>query len=94
VEAGRAPISEDAAEEVQVASGWQRLPEKTPRVEEVIRRGEQSCQQCGAKTIVIGSDESEQLDAEPARYFVEPGIHTGLQTRMGQDRHRSRLRGK
>ncbi len=26
--------------------------------------------QCGAQTAVIGYDESEQLDVEPARYFV------------------------
>jgi transposase len=50
--------------------GRQRLPENLPRVEEVIRCGEQTCQQCGAETRVIGYDESEVLDREPARYFV------------------------
>src|SRR5437764_5790358 len=50
--------------------GRQRLPENLPRVEEVIRCAEQSCRQCGAATALIGYDESEQLDVQPARYFV------------------------
>src|SRR3954447_13151308 len=47
--------------------GRQRLPENLPRVEEVIRCGEQTCNHCGAETSVIGYDESEVLDREPAR---------------------------
>ena len=31
---------------------------------------ETNCKRCGAETSVIGYDESEQLDVEPARYFV------------------------
>ena len=50
--------------------GRQRLAENLPRVEEVIRCTEQTCKQCGAATTVIGYDESEVLDVEPARYFV------------------------
>ena len=50
--------------------GRKRLPENLPRVEEVVRCAEQTCRQCGAETAVIGYDESEQLDVEPARYFV------------------------
>jgi transposase len=50
--------------------GRQRLPESLPRVEEVIRCAEETCRQCGATTAVIGYDESEQLDVEPARHFV------------------------
>jgi transposase len=50
--------------------GRQRLPEHLPRVEEVIACGGRNCKQCGAETTVIGYDESEQLDVEPARYFV------------------------
>ena len=46
------------------------LPENLPRVEEVVRCSEQTCRQCGVATTVIGYDESEQLDVEPARYFV------------------------
>jgi len=29
-----------------------------------------ACTACGEQTAVIGYDESEQLDVEPARYFV------------------------
>ena len=50
--------------------GRQRLPEKLPRVEQVILCAEQRCKECGSETTVIGYDESEQLDVEPARYFV------------------------
>ena len=50
--------------------GRRRLPENLPRVEEIVGCAEQTCGQCGAATTVIGYDESEQLDMEPARYFV------------------------
>ena len=50
--------------------GRQRLSENLPRVEEVIQCAEQTCKQCGGETSVIGYDESEVLDVEPARYFV------------------------
>jgi transposase len=46
------------------------LTENLPRVEEVIPCAEQTCRECGATTAVIGYDESEQLDLQPARYFV------------------------
>ena len=39
-------------------------------MEEVIPRASGACARCGAETAVIGYDESEQLDVEPARYFV------------------------
>ena len=50
--------------------GRQQLPDNLPRVEQVIPCAEHNCKHCGAKTAVIGYDESEQLDVEPARYFV------------------------
>lgn len=50
--------------------GRQRLPRNLPRVEEVIPCAERNCKHCGAETAVIGYDESERLDVEPARYFV------------------------
>jgi transposase len=36
----------------------------------VVACADQTCGQCGAETAIIGYDESEQLDVEPARYFV------------------------
>lgn len=52
--------------------GRQTLPAELPRVERVIPcTPEQcTCQACGEPTAVIGYDVSEQLDVEPARYFV------------------------
>jgi transposase len=50
--------------------GRQRLPENLPRVTEVIACEKSTCARCGEQTTVIGYDQSEQLDIEPARYFV------------------------
>lgn len=52
--------------------GRQTLPVDLPRVERVIScTAEQCvCGGCGAATSVIGYEESEQLDVEPAQYFV------------------------
>jgi transposase len=50
--------------------GREPLPENLPRVERVVRCEDQKCAGCGGETSVIGYDESEQLDVEPARYFV------------------------
>ena len=69
-EAAREPIPNIAQSERKPHPGRQRLPQNLPRVEEVISCAEQTCQACGAETTVIGYDESEQLDVEPARYFV------------------------
>jgi len=69
-EAQRPPVTTAPARERRKHPGRQRLPENLPRVEEVVACAEQTCRQCGAETAVIGYDESEQLDVEPARYFV------------------------
>ena len=69
-EAQRAPLTDAPPRQRRPHPGRQRLPEHLPRVEEVVRGGEETCRHCGAATTVIGYDESEQLDVEPARYFV------------------------
>ena len=69
-EAQRPPLTEAPRRERRPHPGRQRLPENLPRVEEVVPCAEKACRQCGAETAVIGYDESEQLDVEPARYFV------------------------
>ena len=69
-EAERPPLSKAPARERKPHPGRERLPESLPRVEKVIACHEQTCQSCGKETAVIGYDESEQLDVEPARYFV------------------------
>jgi transposase len=69
-EAGREPIVSVPARERKPHPGRRRLPENLPRMEEAILCAERHCRECGAETAVIGYDESELLDMEPARYFV------------------------
>jgi transposase len=53
-------------------SGRQSLPAELPRVEKVIAGTAEQCvcSRCGQTTRVIGYEESEQLEVEPAKYFV------------------------
>ena len=69
-EAQRPPMASAPPRQRKPHPGRQRLPQSLPRVEEVIRCAEQTCKQCGAETTLIGYDESEVVDVEPARYFV------------------------
>ena len=69
-ETQRSPLSAASRRERRPHPGRQQLPDKLARVEETVTCTEQTCRQCGAQTAVIGYDESEQLDVEPARYFV------------------------
>ena len=69
-EAQREPIPDMPQRERKPHPGRKRLPETLRRDEEVIPCLEQKCKECGAETTVIGYDESEQLDVEPAHYFV------------------------
>ena len=73
------PVIEGDAVEVagyrrqrQTHPGRQSLPENLPRVEKVIACPAEQCVcgQCGNPTTVIGYEESEQLEVEPAKYFV------------------------
>jgi transposase len=52
--------------------GRQTLPEDLPRVEKIVACTPEQCRcgGCGAQTTVIGYEESEQLDVNPAQYFV------------------------
>ena len=52
--------------------GRQELPANLPRVERVLTCTLEQCvcQGCGKETVVIGHEESSQLDVEPAKYFV------------------------
>jgi hypothetical protein len=52
--------------------GRQTLPASLPRVERLISCTSEQCvcAGCGQATTVIGYEESEQLDVEPAKYFV------------------------
>jgi transposase len=70
-EAQREPITRQPARERKPHPGRERLPESLPRREKVIRCQDPTCRTCGQETSIIGYDESEQLDVEPACYFVQ-----------------------
>lgn len=69
-EAGREPLTSAPPRERHSHPGRKPLPENLPRITNVIVCHERACASCGEETTVIGYDESEQLDVEPARYFV------------------------
>jgi len=50
----------------------QSLPVELPRIEQLIVCGPQECMcgACGREKVVIGYESAEQLDIEPAKYFV------------------------
>jgi len=52
--------------------GRQDLPASLPRVERTLKCTPEQCvcKGCGKETVVIGHEESFQLDVEPAKYFV------------------------
>ena len=52
--------------------GRQELPANLPRVERILpcALDQRVCKRCGKETVVIGYEESSQLEAEPAKYFV------------------------
>jgi transposase len=66
------PVKPTARPRPRPHPGRQELPADLPRVERVIAcTPEQcTCKGCGQPTMVIGYDQSEQLDVEPAKYFV------------------------
>ncbi len=72
-ESQRGPLSERAkTQRPRKHPGRQELPAALPRVERVIACTPQQsqCQSCGEQMAVIGYDQSEQLDVEPAKYIV------------------------
>jgi len=50
----------------------QSLPAELPRIEQLIACSGQecTCRACGRKKVIIGYETAEQLDVEPAKYFV------------------------
>ena len=52
--------------------GRRELPPNLPRVERILpcAPDQRVCKRCGKETVVIGYEESSQLDVEPAKYFV------------------------
>jgi transposase len=55
-------------------SGRKPLPPELPRIEHRHEPSSCTCAQCGRALVKIGEDVSEQLDVEPARFFVHRHI--------------------
>lgn len=55
-------------------AGRQPIPEHLPRIEHRHKPDSSSCAQCGRDLVKLGEDVSEQLDVEPARFFVHRHI--------------------
>jgi transposase len=55
-------------------SGRKPLPPELPRIEHRHEPEQCTCAQCGKNLVKIGEDISEQLDVEPARFFVHRHI--------------------
>lgn len=55
-------------------AGRQPLPEHLPRIEHRHEPESCTCSQCGLDLVKIGEDVSEQLDVEPAKFFVHRHI--------------------
>ena len=65
-EARREQLTRSPSREHKPHPGRKPLPEDLPRVTSVIACPKRTCASCGEETTVIGYDESEQLDVEPA----------------------------
>ena len=71
-ESEREPLASRTSRRPHKHPGRQTLPPDLPRVERVIPCTPQQCvcRRCGQPTTVIGYEESQQLEVEPAKYFV------------------------
>jgi transposase len=71
-ESERGPLPAAPGKKRRPHPGRQELPAELPRVERLIACAPEqcTCQACGQPMAVIGHDQSEQLDVEPAKYFV------------------------
>jgi transposase len=80
VEARLAQKQEEQAETAPVQksprprAGRQPLPDHLPRIEHHHEPESCTCGKCGSELVKIGEDVSEQLDVEPARFFVHRHI--------------------
>ncbi len=70
-ESEHAPVHRSTKKSVK-HPGRQELPANLPRVERILpcALDQRVCKRCGKETIVIGYEESSQLDVQPAKYFV------------------------
>jgi transposase len=66
--------SQASSKPARKRAGRQALPPELPRIEHRHEPASCACDQCGANLVKIGEDVSEQLDVEPARFFVHRHI--------------------
>jgi transposase len=71
VEAGS---SQESAPRQRERAGRQALPDHLPRIEHRHEPESCRCGKCGSDLVKIGEDISEQLDVEPAKFFVHRHI--------------------
>lgn len=64
----------DPAKSTRTRAGRQPLPAHLPRIEHRHKPESCQCEQCGQNLVKIGEDVSEQLDVEPAKFFVHRHI--------------------
>jgi len=64
----------EAPRAARIRAGRQPLPDHLPRIEHRHEPQTCTCAQCGQDLVKIGEDISEQLDVEPARFFVHRHI--------------------
>ena len=71
LESERAPVRH-STNRSRKHPGRQGLPSNLPRIERVLpcTPNQRICKRRGRETVVIGYEESSQLDVEPAKYFV------------------------
>ena len=69
-----APTTPDVPPVPRPRAGRQPLPDHLPRIEHRHEPESCTCGQCGKALVKIGEDISEQLDVEPARFFVHRHI--------------------
>jgi transposase len=70
-ESEHAPVHRSTKKSVR-HPGRQELPANLPRVERILpcTPDQRVCKRCGKETVVIGYEDSSQLDVEPAKYIV------------------------
>ena len=73
-EAEQAAPAASAPNPKRPRAGRQPLPAHLPRIEHRHEPESCTCGQCGHDLVKIGEDVSEQLDVEPARFFVHRHI--------------------
>lgn len=67
-------VEADAPKKKRVRAGRQPLPDHLERVVHLHEPDSCTCGQCGGELVKIGEDITEQLDVEPARFFVHRHI--------------------